>query len=131
MLSYIKQLSFRRLLSMYVCLKTLCLSWKMKHTRSNIHAQYTSIKLIRMPLSLHAWVQKPSACEGFCHLRQQKSKKTLPLSSRTKSEPKKYETFVKNQTFFMISDRPTNRFLESYRSRYYINTSILTSSSSH
>ena len=27
----------KRLLSMYVCLKTLCLSWKMKHTRSNMN----------------------------------------------------------------------------------------------
>ena len=27
----------KRLLSMYVCLKTLCLSWKTKHTRSNMN----------------------------------------------------------------------------------------------
>ena len=34
---------FKRLSSVYVCLKTLCLSWKMKYTHSNIHAQYTSL----------------------------------------------------------------------------------------
>ena len=28
----------KRVLSMHVCLKSICLSWKMKHTRSNIHA---------------------------------------------------------------------------------------------
>ena len=40
MLSYNK-IRKRKLLSMYVCLKTLCLSWKMKHTYmlSNSHVE--------------------------------------------------------------------------------------------
>ena len=34
----------RRLFIMYVCLKTLCLSWKTKHTRSNMNLR-TQLKL--------------------------------------------------------------------------------------
>ena len=34
----------KRLLSMYVCLKTLCLSWKTKHTRSNMNLR-TQLRL--------------------------------------------------------------------------------------
>ena len=36
--------SLKKLFIMYVCLKTLCLSWKTKHTRSNMNLR-TQLKL--------------------------------------------------------------------------------------
>ena len=38
--------SRKRLFVIYVCLQTLCLSWKMKHTRSNTNSQ-TLIKFMK------------------------------------------------------------------------------------
>ena len=55
----------RSSLSMYVCFKTLCLSWKMKHTRSNMHPQKPSKIILKSDSgSVRAcmYVWKPSAC---------------------------------------------------------------------
>ena len=64
----------RSSLSMYVCLKTLCLSWKMEAKHSNIHAQ-RSLKSFKKGPCDSSWtcmyVSKPSACPGKWNLNTQ------------------------------------------------------------
>ena len=100
MLNFLRNSCFRRLLSMYVCSKSLCLSWKTLNQGSQ-KLSTTVFRLI-MYVCLKK-VQNPSACHAFCN-----------SDSTRLTEP---------QRFFKFSKR--------YSARYYINTSILTSRSSH
>ena len=61
-------------LTVYVCLRTLCPSWTMNHTRSNMHSQMPSRNINKCDYG-SAWpcmyVWKPSACHGKWNLHTQ------------------------------------------------------------
>ena len=64
MLNFLRNSCFRRLLSMYVCSKSLCLSWKTLNQGSQ-KLSTTVFRLI-MYVCLKK-VQNPSACHAFCN----------------------------------------------------------------
>ena len=64
MLKFLRFSCFRRLLSMYVCSKSLCLSWKTLNQGSQ-KLSTTVFRLI-MYVCLKK-VQNPSACHAFCN----------------------------------------------------------------
>ena len=82
MLNFLRNSCFRRLLSMYVCSKSLCLSWKTLNQGSQ-KLSSTVFRLI-MYVCLKK-VQNPSACHAFCN-----------SDSTQTSEPQRFFNFQKD-----------------------------------
>ena len=64
MLNFLRNSCFRRLLSMYVCSKSLCLSWKTLKHQLKTHRKAVFRLIMYVCLKK---VQNPSACHAFCN----------------------------------------------------------------
>ena len=83
--------SLKRLFVIYVCLETLCLSWKMKHTDSNMHPQKPS-KIMKkidsgsVRACMYLW--KPSACHRKWNIHAQHTR-SISIQKPNKTQLKR------------------------------------------